>query len=66
MNRLKFIGFNMVDGETKAIYIDKVTKQYQTLITNIRKIKNKETGEFEEIYNGMSWRILVPEEIGVI
>ncbi|MGL5768104.1 MAG: hypothetical protein ACRCX8_20920 [Sarcina sp.] len=63
--RLSFIGFGKINEQTKAVYIDKETRQYQVLVTNIRKIKNKETGEIEEIYNGMNWETIEPEEVGV-
>ncbi|MGL4357572.1 MAG: hypothetical protein ACRCSY_02570 [Cetobacterium sp.] len=63
--RLSFIGFGKIDEQTKAIYIDKETRQYQVLMTLVRKIKNKETGEIEEVYNGMNWKTIEPEEVGV-
>lgn len=63
--RLSFIGFGKIDEQTKAIYIDKDTRQYQVLMTLVRKIKNKETGEIEEVYNGMNWKTIEPEEVGV-
>lgn len=39
--RLSFIGFGKIDEQTKAIYIDKETRQYQVLMTLVRKIKKQ-------------------------
>ena len=63
---LVFVGFGLVDGETKAIYFDSELRGYAILVTTKKKVKDKRTKEEYEVYMGMSWGYVSERNIGVI
>ncbi|MGL5646888.1 MAG: hypothetical protein ACRDDY_03470 [Clostridium sp.] len=65
-NYHKFIGFYKVNGETKAVCFEKLTRMYKTLITKKGVLKDKKTGEKIETFNGMIWQYVNEDELEVI
>lgn len=63
---LVFVGFGLVNSETKAIYFDSELRQYAILVTTKKKVKDKRTKEEYEVYIGMSWVYVSEQNIGVI
>lgn len=59
----EFLGFQIIEGESKPIYFDFYTKKYKTMKTLFRIMKNKQTKEEIKIFNGMYWEFLEDELI---
>lgn len=59
----QFVGFQLIENEMKPIYYDFYTKQYKTLKTLLRIMKDKQTKEEVKIFNGMYWEFLEEEII---